>query len=133
MKKTMALVLVVALMVAMFAGIAEAKGRPAGKGKPADKGNPVVTYVFKGDVASVQDGSVTVDVQRANKFAQSYVGQQVEISVSDSTRIVKDDAPATLTDLVRGDKVVVQSRAPRLGAESFTASGIVAESAAAQN
>lgn len=132
MKRSMIFVVAAALMISMVAGVAQAKGRPAGKGKPEGKGNPMVTYVFKGSIASVQDGSVTVDVNRGNKFARSYAGQQMEIAVDDATRVVKDDAPATLGDLVPGDKVVVQSRAPRLGAESFTAKRIVAQSESAE-
>ena len=123
------LVLSAMLLVAMVAGVAQAKGKPVGKGGGKHK-NPVVTYVFKGDLASVNDGSLTVNVKRGNKFAKPFAGQQVEFSVSDSTKIVKDDAPATLTDLSSGDKVVVQSRAPKNGATSFAARMIVAESTA---
>lgn len=131
MKKIAVLSVVVMMLVVMVAGIAEAKGRPAGAGQ-GHKKDPVVTYVFKGDVAAVNGDSVVVNVVRGNKFARAYFGQPVEFTVGDSTRIVKDDSPATLSDLAPGDEVVVRSRAPKSGAQSFTARMIVSRSSAAQ-
>lgn len=127
MKKSTIFVLVVALMLAMVAGVAEAKGRPAGKGKPAQKKVPVVTYVFKGEVASVSEGTAAVDVAKGNKFARTHFGRQVEFAVNGATKVVKDDVRVSLADLAAGDSVVVQSRAPKTGAGSFTARMVVAE------
>jgi hypothetical protein len=118
---------VMALAVALMAGTAVAKGKPPGKGNPGKK-DPVVTYVFKGEVASVDADSVVVNVEKGNNFAQSYAGQQVDFSVSENTKVVEDDAQTVLSDLDAGDKALVQVRAPKSGAESFTARMVVAKS-----
>lgn len=128
MRKFFVFALVAMLAVAMVGGVAQAKGKPAGKGKPAQKKDPVVTYIFKGEVASVDTESVVASVQKGNKFAKSYAGQQVDFSVNENTRIVEDDVEATLLDLDAGDRALVQLRAPKSGATSFTARMVVAES-----
>lgn len=129
MRRTVVFMVVAALMVAMVSGAAMAKGKPAGKGKPGKaKKNPVVTYVFKGEVASVDQDSVVVGVEKGNKFARSYVGQQVDFAVNGSTRIVEDDVKTAFSDLDAGDRALVKVRAPKRGAESFTARMVVAES-----
>jgi hypothetical protein len=127
LKRSIIFLLAASLLLAMVAGVAQAKGRPVDKGKPAGKGNPVVTYVFKGEIATVNDGSISVDVEKGNHFASSYAGQQVEFSVSDASKIVKDDAEVSVTDLAAGDNMLVQSRAPKQGAESFAARAVVVE------
>jgi hypothetical protein len=124
----MVFVLVASLMLAMVAGVADAKGRPAGKGKPAQKKNPVVTYVFKGEVVSADADSVVVSVEKGNKFAKSYAGQQVDFAANGATRVVEDDVKTVVSDLDAGDRVLVQLRAPKSGASDFTARMIVAES-----
>jgi hypothetical protein len=128
MKKSMVFVLVASLMLAMVAGVADAKGRPAGKGKPAQKKVPVVTYVFAGEVSSADANSVLVSVEKGNKFARSYAGRQVDFPANGSTKVVEDDAKTVVSDLDAGDRVVVQVRAPKSGASDFTARMIVAES-----
>lgn len=120
------------MLVAAVSGTALAKGKPAGKGKPAQKKNPVVTYVSKGEVAAVSDGSLVMDVEKGNKFARGFAGQQVEFVVTDATKVEKDDVPVTLAELAAGDEVLVQSRAPKNGAESFTARKVVAETPAVE-
>jgi hypothetical protein len=122
MRKVFVFALVVMLSVAMVGGVAQAKG------KPAQKKDPVVTYVFKGEVASVDTDSVVVGVQKGNKFAKSYAGQQVDFSVDAKTKIVEDDVKTVLADLDAGDRALVQLRAPKSGATSFVASKIIAES-----
>jgi hypothetical protein len=128
LRRSVVFLVAVALLVAVVSGTALAKGKPAGKGKLAQKKNPVVTYVFKGEVASVDGDSVVVSVEKGNKFARSYAGQQVDFAVNGTTRIVEDDAKTTLSDLDEGDRAVVKVRAPKSGAESFTARMVVAES-----
>jgi hypothetical protein len=126
-KKFAILLVVASLVAAMFAGVAEAKGRPAGKSKPAQKKDPVVTYVFKGDVTSVSESSVVVDVEKGNKFARSYAGEQVEFAVVESTKVVKDDVEVSLSEVAIGDEALVQLRAPKSGAADFTARKVVVE------
>ncbi len=119
----------------MTAGVAQAKGKPAGAGKPVQKKVPTVAYVFEGDVASVDalNGTVTVEVQEANKFANSYLESQgttqvtlnVDTEGEDATKIRRDDAGATLEDIALGDEIVLKDRTTK-GATSFTADIIVA-------
>ncbi len=130
MRKFFVLVLAATLALTMTAGMAQAKGKPDGTGKPPGTGkpDPVVTYIFKGEVLSVDTDSVAVSVEKGNKFAKSYAGQQVDFSVDENTKIVEDDVKTVLSDLDVGDRALVQLRAPKSGASSFVASKIVAES-----
>lgn len=127
--RAMVLLAVAALVLALVASAADAKGREAGK----DKGRkaPVVTYVFKGTVASISEGSVTVDVEKGNKFAKVYAGDQVELAVNEATKLRKDDAPVLLSDLSQGDEIVVKARELK-GATSFTARMLVAQTPEAE-
>jgi len=130
MKKATILALVMALVVALMAGTAVAKGKPAVK-KGKGKGPAVVTYVFKGTVASVAEdgGSVAVEVTGGNKAGKvAAAGQQQPMSfaVTEATKVRLNDAPAAVSELQPGDEVVVQSRAKK-GAMSFAARIISAE------
>ena len=144
MRKFYVLVLAATLTLAMTAGVAQAKGKPAGKGQPSQKKTPAVAYVFEGDVASVSvdelNGTVTVNVTEANRFASAYLQSQggttqvtlnVDTEGEDATKITKDDAGATLGDIAIGDGIVVKDRASK-GATSFTADMIVAETPIAE-
>jgi hypothetical protein len=128
MKKHFVFALVAVLTVAMTAGVAHAKGKPAGKEKPTQKKDLVVTYVFKGEVASIGADSALVSVEKGNKFARSYSGQQVDFAVDGNTKIVEDDVEASLSDLEAGDRAVVHLKAPKSGVASFVATKIIAES-----
>lgn len=123
MRKFFVLALAAMLALTMSAGVA--KGKTAGK--PPKKG-PVVTYVFEGEVESVDADSVVVGVEKGNSFASSYAGQLVDFSVNGNTKIVEDDVKTVLTDLDAGDRALVQLRAPKSGASSFVATKIIAES-----
>ena len=126
MSNRIVFVLVAALLVAMTAGMAQAKGKPAKK-------PPVVVHEFRGTVASVDaaSGSVAVDVKQTNQAARPFVNRTVYFKAVASTKISLDGRRARLGDLRSGDSVVVQSKAPR-GAASFTASIVNAQSPAAQ-
>lgn len=127
MKRTAAMALAAAFMFASVGGgVAEAKGKPASPGKKAKK-QPTVAYVFKGEVAAVDADSVIVQVEKGNKFARGYVGQELDAAVDGATKINKDDARATLADLEAGDGVVVKARELK-GATTFTARIVNAES-----
>ena len=104
--------------------------------KGGSKGqNRGTSYVFKGTVA--QDGTdgspLEVKVEKANDDARSFVGKDLKFDVSSDTEIYLDDAnaksselDAKLSDLKAGEKVVIQTKAPK-NATSFTASLISAE------
>ena len=135
MKKIAILTLVAALVVALTAGTAIAK---PGKAKGPKKAKSV-TYVFHGTVSEVtqagtdtttgepvEDG-VVVDVEQGNKAAKSYIGKQAQFAVDSATKIERNDKEeATLSDLQKDDKVMVQVKAPA-SATSFTAKIISAE------
>ncbi len=125
MRKQIVFVLVAALLVAMTAGVAQAKGKPAKK--PAPKKTPAVMYVFQGEVLSVDADSVVVGVKKGNAFAKPFFGKQLDIAANTKTKVVEDDVKTTLSDLDAGDAVVLKSKAPR-GSQSFTANMIVATS-----
>ncbi len=127
MRKSMVFVVVLALMVATFSGVALAKGKPAGKGKPAQKKNPAVAHVFRGEVLSVDADSVVVSVEGGNNFAKPFFGKQLDVAANAKTKVVEDDAKTTLSDVDAGDAVVVRAMTPR-GAQSFTANMVVATS-----
>jgi hypothetical protein len=132
MRKQILFVLVAALLVAMTAGVAQAKGKPAAKAKPAKK-PPVAVYSFQGTIASVDaaNGSVAVNVKQANKPARPFVNKTVSFKVVATTKISLDRKKAAMGELRAGDSVVVQSKAPK-GATSFTAGIINAQSPAPQ-
>lgn len=124
MRKQFIFVLVAALMVAMTAGVAQAKGKPA---KQPPKKTPPVSYVFRGEVLSVDSDSVLMSVKGGNNFAKPFFGKQLDVAVNARTKIVEDDVRTTLSDLDAGDAVTIKSTAPR-GAQSFTANMAVATS-----
>ncbi len=126
-RRLIILVALAALVVALTSATAAAKGKPDRVCKPPKK-DPVVTYVFKGEVASVDEDSVVVGVEKGNNFARPYAGQQVDFSADGSTKIVEDDLRTALSDLDVGDRALVQARAPKSGAEGFAARMVVAES-----
>jgi hypothetical protein len=125
MRKATILTLVAALLVALTAGMAVAKGKPADKGSKG-KGPAVVTYVFKGTVAEVGEGSLVVDVEKGNKAARPFAGQQVRFAVTEATKVELNEEEAAPSDLEAGDEVVVQSKAKK-GATSFEARIVSAE------
>lgn len=122
-RRTVLLVLGLMLVVATAAGTADARSQ---KAKAAKGKKPPVVYVFKGEVAEVGEDSVTVSVEKGNKFARAFADEQVEFAVAESTKVIEDDARASLAELDAGDEVVVRSRAER-GATSFAANMVVAQ------
>lgn len=111
-----------ALLVAMSTGTATAKRPGSGKrsGKGQSKSPATVTYVFKGQMASVtEDGSsFEIALTDGNKAGRSAVasGELLSITVTPET----NDQEATMADLQAGDDVVVQSKGHK-GDTSFTA------------
>jgi hypothetical protein len=106
LRRTVLLVMALLLVVATAAGTADARSP---KAKPAKAKKPVI-YVFKGEIAEVGEGSVTVSVEKGNKFARSFAGDQGEFAVSRSTKVVKDDIRVSPAERTAGDEVVVGSR-----------------------
>jgi hypothetical protein len=138
MRKILLLALTGALLVAMAAGTATAKGPGSGKGSDSSKGQgkgkgpATVTYVFKGEMASVaEDGSsFEILVTDANKAGRQAAAEDapLNLTVTPETKVELNDQEATMADLQAGDKVVVQSKVPK-GVTSFNADKISAERA----
>ncbi len=136
MKKTALLALIGALMVALVAGAAVAKPGSGNSGSGSDNsGKKKVTYVFHGAVTALTqavtdpntglpipdpntglpvEDSVTVDVKQGNKAARTFVaanGNPQTFKVDANTE-VNESEDATLADVVVGDRVKVQVKAP---------------------
>jgi hypothetical protein len=93
-----------------------ATGKPAGKGKPTTGPGcrPAVTVVLKGTLVSVPGAgtSFTMTATSGNRFARAYVAgaQPVTVLVTPSLKVRRQGAKL-VTDLVVGDRVLVQARA----------------------
>ena len=134
-KRTLA-VLSTAAFVAFPAG-AMAKNDHAGghgkggkNGKAAEANHPkkpkkpkVSTYVFKGLVTAVGEGTVSVDVKAGNSRGKKLKGQTLTFDVAKAKVQVKDankDGKRDLADIAVGDRVQIQAKLPR-GAVDATA------------
>lgn len=104
-----------ALLVALMAGTAVAKGKGKAKAKGLKK-ERVITYVFKGEISAVdtENRTVTVEVAKGNKFARSVAspGDAVTFGTTGSTKInVDGQKGAGFEALEIGQEVVVKTRA----------------------
>ena len=93
---------------------AVAGAKPGPKHEKPAKPVKLATYVFKG-VWHV-DGTVTVSGGNAKVRKGGYLQQVVAFDVATAKLRVADtnaDAAVTVTDLVEGDKVVIQAKLPR--------------------
>ena len=72
-----------------------------------------------------------MNVEGANKHARSLVGTSATISVSATTKIVRDDVEGALSDLQAGDALNVQIRACK-GADLAT-TALVAKRVSAES
>jgi hypothetical protein len=116
MRKLTILCTVLALLVGALAGTALAKG-----------GFKAKTFNFEGDVVSTSTTSVVVDVVKGNGAARQFEGQQKTFVVSASTRVDREDVRILPTDLVAGEEVRVQSKAPAGSTDNFPARKISAK------
>ena len=119
------LVAVAALMVALVAETAAAKG-----------GGEMKTFNLKGTAASEDGSPISVEASDGNRRGreaaeadeQAHPGEPMVCAVDDDTTRVKiDDAPASLAEVVTvGGEVCVQSKAPE-GSDTFVARKVTAE------
>ena len=87
---------------------------PPGKGKPETTGancKPKVTVVLKGELTSAATGSLAMEVSRANRWGRPWATLGAATVVVDSTTKVRRNGKKLLTDLVVGDRLLVQARA----------------------
>jgi hypothetical protein len=85
---------------------------PADKGKPKTTGEgckPKVTVVLKGTLTGAP---LSVDVTSANRWGRAYVpgAASTSIGVDPTTTKVRRQGKKLITDLVVGDRVLVQAR-----------------------
>lgn len=116
MKKVLPL-MIVALLIP---GVALAKGPKPGKGPGYNNGKAKVLYVLKGklsayspyDSTSSTNGSITIDVSRANRHGRALKGMQLVFTgeIASGTRITLRDGVTAIAD---NDKGLVKVRAPR--------------------
>jgi hypothetical protein len=104
-------VLLVGLAAAMLCVSAAVAAPPEGKGKPKTTGEgckPKVTVVLKGTLTAAP---LSVDVTKANRWGRAYVPgtASTSIAVTDDTK-VRRQGKKSITDLVVGDRVLVQAR-----------------------
>jgi hypothetical protein len=90
------------------------KGKPETAGKPATTGatcKPKVTVVLKGELTSAATGSLAMEVSRANRWGRPWATLGTATVVVDNTTKVRRNGKKLLTDLVVGDRLLVQARA----------------------
>lgn len=90
------------------------KGKPETAGKPATTGalcKPKVTVVLKGTLTSSSAASLGVAVKQGNRWGRAWTTLgTATLTVDDSTKI-RRNGKKLVTDLVVGDRVLVQARA----------------------
>ncbi|MDQ3671974.1 MAG: hypothetical protein M3364_05995 [Actinomycetota bacterium] len=103
--------LLVSLAAAVFAVSAAVAAPPPGKGKPPATGagcKPKVTVVLKGLLTGAP---LNVDVTSANRWGRAYVAGTASTSIAvDTDTKVRRQGKKLITELVVGDRVLVQAR-----------------------
>ena len=104
--------LVVTLVIASLGVSAAVAAPPPGKGKPPAKGEgckPKVTVVLKGTLIGAP---LSVDVTSANRWGRAYVPgtASTSIAVDTNTKVRRNGNKTLITELVVGDRVLVQAR-----------------------
>ena len=105
-------VLLVGIAAAMLSVSAAVAAPPEGKGKPPTIGagcKPKVTVVLKGTLTAAP---LSVDVTKANRWGRAYVAgtASTAIAVDPNTTKVRRQGKKAITDLVVGDRVLVQAK-----------------------
>ena len=112
-------VLPFAIAALMIPSVALAKG-PTSKAPQGNHGKANVKYVLKGDLsgysaydsATSTNGSITIDVKRANRHGRALKGMSLTFTgeVASNTKIVLRDGVTVIAD---GDRGLVKVRAPK--------------------
>jgi hypothetical protein len=89
-------------------GESEAKGKPSTTGPLC---RPRVTVVLKGTFSSSSTTALSMTVTHTNRWGRAYLGAgPVTVAVDDMTK-VRRNGQKLLSDLVPGDRLLVQARA----------------------
>ena len=111
---------------------------PAGKGKPPATGagcKPKITVVLKGTLTGTP---LSVDVTSSNRWGRAYVPGTASTAIAaDTNTKVRRQGKKLLTDLVVGDRVLVQARVCKADLKddampALTASKVIAHPAKAE-
>ena len=100
------------------------KGKPETAGKAATTGancKPKVTVVLKGELTGAATGSLAMEVSRANRWGRPWATLGTATVVVDKTTKVRRNGKKLLTDLVVGDRLLVQARACKADLTTATA------------
>jgi hypothetical protein len=132
--------LLVGLAVAGLTVSSAVAAPPEGKGKPDPSGpncKPKVTIVLKG---TLKTAPLNVDVTSGNRWGRAYVAGTAltTITVDPSTTKVRRQGKKGITDLVVGDRVLVQARVCKADLKdgampTLTASKVIAHPAKAES
>ena len=126
------------LAVAGLAVSSAVAAPPEGTGKPktGEGCKPKVTVVLKGTLTGAP---LSVDVTSSNRWGRAYVAgtASTSIAVDPNTTKVRRQGKALITELVVGDRVLVQARVCKADLEDnamppLTASRVVAHPAKAE-
>jgi hypothetical protein len=124
MRKLLVLMLAAAALAVPAATAAPMKGNPGhgnGHGKPATKpchGKAKVMVVLSGTLANqpvAGDTSLQLTVLHSNRWGRGYKKgtQPAPVTVSDSTKYVKNDQLTTIDQLTQNDTLVVKGKLSR--------------------
>ena len=108
--------LFVGLVAAAMTASSAVAAPPEGKGKPATQGEackPKVSVVLKGTLDSVSTGSLSMKVNRANRWGRAWAtAGSASVKLDEKTK-VRGHGMKSVDDLVElesGDRVLVQAR-----------------------
>ena len=130
-------VLLVGLTAALLSVSAAVAAPPADKGKPKTTGEgckPKVTVVLKGTLTGAP---LSVDVTSGNRWGRAYVAGTASTSIAvDPNTKVRRHGKKLITDLVVGDRVLVQAKVCKADLKdnampALTASKVIAHPAKA--
>jgi hypothetical protein len=127
MKLKLFVVSLCALSLAVSSAVAApptGKGKPETQGKPATTGancKPKVTVVLKGKLTSAATGSLAMEVSQANRWGRQWATLGTATVVVDTATKVRRNGEKLLTDLVPGDRLLVQARACKADLTAATA------------
>ena len=117
MKFRILVVGVLALAVSASTAIAvppPGKGKPEAAGQPSPTGpscKPKVTVVLRGDVTSASSSSLTMDVNRSNRWGRAWLeAGTATVAMNADTTKVRRNGVKLATALLTADWVLVQAR-----------------------
>jgi hypothetical protein len=115
LKRSMVVLSAVAALAMPAAAVAKKDDGATDRGaKHGKKARPKPkSYVFKGLVAGVVNGTLQVDVRHGNSRGKKYKGQTLTFDMNGARIVVRDvnkDGKRNLDDVAVGDRVVVKTK-----------------------